>query len=124
MQPTDVTSAYIQFASAATAEQEVLGAGRRARVYSVVWVPRGLGGNGYQTGLQLLNGSGGDVYYQVSTGRYSSSWGYNSETPCRFPLIPRNGILFTDGIYVKPFGELNSGAFVGVRAVTLTFQAA
>ena len=123
MRPTDVTSSYITFTSGQTSEEKVLDAGIRGRLFSVQYLPAIKTGNGYKSGIEVLDGSGGSVLYKLMVGPYTSVWGYHGSTPCQYPLIPRYGILFEDGLYAKGVGTvLSSGNFVGIRSATFTYQ--
>ena len=117
--PADSTDAF-----------EVIPAGNRVRVYSVVWQPKMLQESpatitDLEISIELTNGQSGSVLYESGfyfdkAGTSMDSSGFSA--PRLFEPISANGILFTDGIWCqgkKISGPANTG---GICAVSITYQ--
>lgn len=118
MKTTDVINVFLTYTFAQrTTSKELLPAGTRGRITSLVWTPA-IGNDTTvpqdgETGMKLLNGSGGDILHEERVQyRTGASRGARGAAPTGFP---ENGIVFTDGVYVQGTDE-------GMSSISVCYQ--
>jgi len=127
MERTGVDCAFklINDADAVTAF-ELVPEGGRVRLYSAIWFPymnQSSSSVVNNMSIQFTNGQSGDVLFRVGFG--AGAVGLNPALftpPLSYLPVPRNGILFDNGIWAQ--GTEDNASNGGVLAVSITYQGA